>query len=351
MLVGIHKDFFRGYVPYVRRFEAILDYNGIEHVRLDASQSDFWDQVARLDLFIYWWGHDYNERQIAMTIIPVIEKEMKVSCLPDIRTCWPYDDKIRQYYLLKQHGFPMIKCWIFWDKKRALSWMETASLPVVFKLKGGAGSLNVVLVDEKSLGKKLIGRMFGKGMKSKNIPWSTVFWKDFNLKSWIRHKGGYVIRRIKAGNTSPGWELHKNYALFQKFLHNNDYDTRVTVIGDNAFAFRRLNRPNDFRSSGSGRIDYDVSKIDMECVKKAFEVSNAMNFQSIAYDFLYDEDGKVNFCEISYTYVDTAIYNCPGYWDSTLKWHEGHYWPQYFQLIDALRLPDLRQPEDINRLM
>jgi len=225
--------------------------------------------------------------------------------------------------------------------------MESATLPVVFKLKGGAGSSNVVLVHERPLGKKLIRRMFGRGMQSRRVPWGTVSWKDFNLKSWIRHKGGYVIRRIRAGNTSPGFEPHKNYALFQKYLHNNDFDTRVTVIGNRAFAFRRLNRPNDFRSSGSGRIDYDISRIDMECVKKAFNVSNAMDFQSMAYDFWYDDDGNVNFCEASYTYVDTAIHECPGYWDSDLKWHEGHYWPQYFQLIDALGLPDLKQPENI----
>jgi len=101
MLVGLHKDLFRGYVPYVRRFETILEYNGIEHVKLEASQNNFWDQLRRLDLFIYWWGHDYNERQLAMSVIPVIEKEIKVSCLPNMRTCWSYDDKIKIILSLK----------------------------------------------------------------------------------------------------------------------------------------------------------------------------------------------------------------------------------------------------------
>ena len=65
----------------------------------------------------------------------------------------------------------------------------------------------------------------------------------------------------------------------------------------------------------------------------------------MAYDFLFDENNNPQFCEISYTYSDTAIFNCPGYWDSNINWHEGHYWPQYFQLMDALNLHDLRQPE------
>jgi len=70
-----------------------------------------------------------------------------------------------------------------------------------------------------------------------------------------------------------------------------------------------------------------------------------LGFQSMAYDFLYNKEGTAWFCEISYTYLDTIIYDCPGYWDLNLNWREGHYWPQYFQLMDALNLPDLKQPE------
>lgn len=345
MRVGLHKRPFLGYVPFMRRFEVILDYNGIEHIRVDISKPDFWKQVAELDLFIFWWGHAYNDRELAFTILPIIENEMKMPCLPNLRTCWMYDDKIREYYLMKQHGLPIVPCWIFWDKKEAIKWVENASFPAVFKLRGGAGSQNVVLVKSKYRARKLINKMFGPGMKSGKVPWGSPRWKDFNLQKIIRSWGGNFLRRIRAGNVSPGWELHKNYVLFQKFLPYNDFDTRVTVIGERAFAFRRHNRTQDFRSSGSGRIDYDVEAIDKKFLEKSFEISRAMHFQSMAYDGLYDENMDVNFCEISYTYLDTAIYNCQGYWDEKLNWHEGHYWPQYFQLMDALKMPDLKQPE------
>ena len=33
------------------------------------------------------------------------------------------------------------------------------------------------------------------------------------------------------------WQRKKNYAMFQRFLPGNEYDTRVTVIGNRAFAF------------------------------------------------------------------------------------------------------------------
>ena len=67
----------------------------------------------------------------------------------------------------------------------------------------------------------------------------------------------------------------------------------------------------------------------------------------MAYDFLYDKDRNPWFCEISYSFVDTAVERCPGYWDTDLDWHEGHWWPQYFQLMDALDVPDLKQPSGL----
>ena len=146
-------------------------------------------------------------------------------------------------------------------------------------------------------------------------------------------------------DTSPFWARHKNYALFQKFLPNNDCDTRVTVIGERAFAFRRMVREDDFRASGSGNIDYDPSKIDMRCIQLAFNVSQKMGFQSMAYDFLLNEKGEPEFCEISYTCKSCAVHNCTGYWDPEMNWHEGQYWPEYLHLVDALGLPDLKVPE------
>jgi len=344
MQVGIHKTFFKGYTPYIRRFEAILDHNGIDHVRLESDDIDFWDRAAALDLFIFWWRHDNGDQVIAKTILPILECEMNKICLPNLRTWWSFDDKIKQYFLLRFHGFPMAQSWIFWDKEKALSWLASAELPVVFKLSGGAGSENVILIKSVSLGTKLIFRMFASGVHSTKLPWGTVRWKDFNLARDVRHWGATLIRKAR-GTPLPALELHKNYVLFQKFLPNNKYDTRVTILGDRAFAFRRLNRSDDFRSSGSGRIVYDTQSIDKRFIEIGFAISEKLKFQTMAYDFLYEENGQPAVCEISYAFVDTAVFNCPGYWDRNLIWHEGHYWPQYCQLVDALKLPDLKQPE------
>jgi glutathione synthase/RimK-type ligase-like ATP-grasp enzyme len=346
MLVGIQIDQYRKFSPFLQKYEDILDYNNIAHVRLDISESDFWEKIRDLTLFVFRWTHSDWSKQLAHTILPIIENEMKIKCFPNQATCWHYDDKIRQFYLLKQAGFPIIDSYIFWDKIKALKWAENADYPVIFKLKGGAGSQNVILIKNKSHAIQYIQKMFGKGVNPNKFKFTgSTYKEDFGIYKKIHKIGGNILRKYRGEDISSFWQIHKNYVLFQKFLPDNDYDTRVTVIGDRAFAFRRFNRKNDFRSSGSGNLDVNPGKIDIQHVKIASEISKKMGFQSMAYDFLYDEKGSSGFCEISYTYVDWVVHSCPGYWDSNLNWHEGHYWPQYCHLMDTLEMPNLRQPE------
>jgi glutathione synthase/RimK-type ligase-like ATP-grasp enzyme len=348
--IGIHYSPLRQFQPRLVRYEKILEYNGLKSTRLCSSELDFWSQVKELDLFIYCWGQWDAERQNAKAILPIIEQELKIPCFPNQRTCWIFDDKIREYYLMAAHGFPMTKSWIFWEKDGTLRWAEDIDLPVVFKLSGGAGSKNVVLIKTRVHLKKIINVMFEKGIPDSAIQTADSLAPGYYMR--IKRSLAMIKRRILKQQiphriSSPNWLIHKNYVLFQEYLPGNNFDTRVTVIGNRAFAFRRFNRDGDFRSSGSGKIDYAVDEIDMNFVRKAFEISLACGFQSMAYDFLYGSNGQITFCEMSYAYIDKAIFNCSGYWDDNLNWHEGHFWPQYFHLVDGLNMPDLKQPENL----
>ena len=346
MLVGIHKDQYGKFCPFLQKYEEILDYNNIAHVRLDASESDLWKKVSKLDLFIFRWAHFDWPKQLANTILPIIENEMKIKCFPNQATCWHYDDKIREYYLLKQAGFPVVDSYIFWDKKKALKWAETADYPVIFKLKGGAGSKNVILIKNENHAIQYIKKMIRKGINPDKFKFTgSTYKKDYDIYREIHKMGGNVLRKHRGEDISPFWQIHKNYVLFQKFLPNNDYDTRVVIIGNKAMAFRRFCRKNDFRASGSSYKDLNPKNIDPDFIKLAFNISSDLKFQSMAYDFIYAESSTPKLTEMSYTCPDKTLINCPGYWDSDLNWHEGHYWPQYFHLMDALNMPDLKQPE------
>jgi len=349
MKVCIHRDNYN-INRFNQKYEEILKINNIPFEIVDINDADFWEKIKSSDLFIFRWFHFDNDRMLARAIIPVIENNLNLRLFPDYNTCWHFDDKIKQYYLLSSAGFPYTDSWIFWDRSRASEWIKNAKYPLIFKLKGGAGSNNVIKVENIDQARTLIRIMFGKGVTSGHLPVRNSIYRrsmfitlEYNFRLILKR----IVRTFKGQDVTPTWQKHKNYILFQKYLPKNDFDTRITVIGKRAFGFRRINRLNDFRASGSGNLDHDNSKIDLRCVELAFKISQELKFQSMAYDFLYNEDGGIEICEISYSFQDKAIYYCPGYWDQELNWHEGHFLPQYCQLSDLLSMPELIQPDNI----
>jgi hypothetical protein len=135
-------------------------------------------------------------------------------------------------------------------------------------------------------------------------------------------------------------DLQKGYLLVQEFLEGNTFDTRITVIGNRAFAFRRLNRPDDFRASGSGRIDWDPAAIAEDAVALAFRVARRLGSQSLAVDVLR-KNGAPVINEISYCYEGWAVEACPGHWRVStagqIEWVEGHLAPERAILHDFLQ--------------
>lgn len=344
--VGILKPF-RGTVrSMLDVYKQILDFNDIEYIDLDINDPEFWDKVKTIDLFLAKISQVDDDLNLATQIIPVINNFLKIPCFPNYPTVWHYDDKVKQYYLLKQFNFPITEAYIFWDKKKALEWAETTSYPTVFKLKGGSGSVNVTLIKNKGKAKKIIKRAFGKGI----LPYTYDFFgklKAFNYD--IKKIAKYLLRPLRNKyirhiNPYSNYTRHKNYVYFQKFLPGNTYDTRVAIVGDRAWAFKRFNRPNDFRASGSNNYDTRRDQLDMRMIKLAFEISHKLGFQSMAYDFVYDEDKNPSLVEISYTYGDYPEFST-GYFDPDLNWHDGKYVPEYLELVDSLNMPELKQPE------
>ena len=345
MIVGIHTDLNNNFCKWIKRFELILHENSIQTVRLDVNQPDFWDKIKELDYFIFRFQNLDSHHQVARSILPVIEDQLKIPVFPNRKTWWCFDDKIREWFLLNSANFPFIKSWVFFTKSEAVNWLKSAQLPIVFKLKEGAGSRDVILVKTEKQAKNLINRMFYQGMISSEIKHGKrAKQKNETLKRYFKNLAKKIIGWYRKNYDPRFWQIQKNYVYFQKFLPNNEYDTRVTVIGDKALAFRRSNRKNDFRSSGSGLIEYDQSKIDIRFIKLAFEITNHFDFQVMTYDFLLDKDNNPQICEIGYTFLDEAVYNVPGYYNKNLEFTPGHHWPQEFILHDLLNISNLKIP-------
>ncbi len=329
------------------RWAALLAERGCEVRWVDVYRRDIVSQLAGCDGFMWRFGQLHGMWQIARRLLPVLERELGMVVYPSQNACWYFDDKITQIYLYDALQIPMPRTWVWFDHERARAWAADAEYPLVFKLWEGAGSENVRLVSSARDALAWIDLMFADGA--------------YHLPATPRRRAS-LVQRSKAAvkaflkgtlHSAPRsrWELHKNYALFQEFLPDNPYDTRVTVLGRRAFGFRRWNRDDDFRASGSGKLDWDPNGVDPRLVRLAFETAYKLGAESCAIDFLWDRAGNPVIAEVCYTYASWAIRDCPGHWVlrgdepalSPISWQDGQMWPEEAQVADFITAIETRR--------
>ncbi len=312
----------------------------IEYRLVNCYDSNIMNQLKGVTGFLWHWVHYEHEAQLAARQIISSVENMGIKVFPNMSTCWHYDDKVGQKYLLESIGAPLVPSYVFFSEDVAMEWIDNTKFPKVFKLRSGAGSQNVHLVKTRREAKKLCKTAFGKGF----VPISGYFGDTKTKVRRIKNIGHFMdkLKRLPVSIASVLrsrrlFPREKGYIYFQDFLPHNNFDTRITIIGDRAFGFLRVNRPNDFRASGSGAIVYQSNKIDERCIRVAFEVTKRINAQSLAFDFIFDENHNPRIVEMSYCYQNKAVHGCPGYWDRKLNWHEGNIWPEDAIIEDLIR--------------
>ncbi|MDR2054543.1 MAG: glycosyltransferase [Desulfovibrio sp.] len=305
---------------------------------VDVRSPDIVERIRGCDGFMWRWRHYGGDGHIAKRLLPVVEYQLGRPVFPSQATCRHFDDKAAQEFLFEAAGVPRPKTWIWFDRDKALDWLETAApFPMVLKLPTGAGSVNVLKIEDCKEARYWVHRLFEQGLFSLE--------KGNKAKKIIKHcahvwQTGYA--------PDPGayyYDFHKGYILFQQFLPDNGYDTRATVIGERCFVYRRFNRPDDFRASGSGNFCVDQSKIDPGFVHLAFDTAKKLGTQSVAIDGLYDGARHV-LAEISYTYVAWMVQACHGYWRL-----DGEPYTGVLRFVDDPIWPGTAQAEDFEQLL
>ena len=312
--------------------------HGIPYEVTSAYDSDILRRLAAFDAFLWHWSHGVPQDLLMARHVIMAAERMGLAVFPNTATCWHFDDKVAQKYLLEAVGAPLVPTWVFYDLDAALAWIDRATFPKVFKLRRGAGSANVRLARSAHEAQRLARTAFGRGFR----PLGYLRNADVRLKRVARQRDWVgMLKRLPSSlagtyRARQGMQREKGYLYFQEFVPNNRFDTRVTVIGRRAFGFTRNVRPNDFRASGSGSIDYDMKRIDPRCIRIAFDVAAKVGAQSLAFDFVAGGTGGPVIVEVSYAYLASAVHDCAGYWDPALGWVEGHVWPQDAILEDLL---------------
>ena len=320
------------------RWIAYCKANEIAYKIVDCYQSDIMHQLNDCDALMWHINHQNSKDVLfAKQLLYSVQAAGK-RVFPDYNTAWHFDDKVGQKYLLEAIGAPLVPTWIMYNKKDALVWAEKNSFPKVFKLRGGAGSANVRLAKTKSEAVQLIEKAFGRGFSQ---------YDSFgNLKERIRkYKLGKTdifdvvkgfVRIIYPTKYTLVAGRERGYVYFQEFIPENNYDIRVIVIGDKAFAIKRMVRDDDFRASGSGNIRYEKVNFEDTTIKLSFFLSCKLKSQCVAFDYVY-QDKQPYLVEISFGFVKEVYDSCVGYWDNEMNWYEGLFDPYGWMVDDLLQ--------------
>jgi glutathione synthase/RimK-type ligase-like ATP-grasp enzyme len=312
---------------YSDRWIHHCEVRGIDYIGVNIYDSDVISLLQKNKvtvLLAHIDQDDYRTRLISNSILLSIEK-LGIRVYPDFNSFWHFDDKISQKYLFEVLNIPHVPTYVFYDREEAKAWLSKAKFPLVFKLRGGAASQNVFLLKDYHEAKRYLDKMFTRGMKPVRSPLH-----DFKRKV-RRHSAKAdwtaAIKRLPATirhiiNSNSEMSIEKGYFLVQDFIPGNDFDYRITIIGEKAFAFRRINRPGDFRASGSGVIDHTYQDIFKPLIALGFETAGKIGSKSLVFDILIDQNGKPCIVEISYISITEPIYKTGGYWDSSLVFHK-----------------------------
>jgi glutathione synthase/RimK-type ligase-like ATP-grasp enzyme len=334
MLIAIHHrkgSFSDQWIEY-------CDSNSIEYKLVNAYDNNIIEQIKDCDIFM-WHHHHARTSDVLFSKQLLLSIEYRgIKVFPNYKTCWYFDDKIGQKYLLESIEAPFVPTYIFYDKKDALDWVDKTSFPKVFKLSRGAGAKNVRLIKNKKKARSLVKKAFGAGFKQSNAFGDIKDrWLRYrNKKKSILHVFAGVYQIFVKPEFARKFHNEKNYIYFQDFLPKNEYDIRIIVIGNKAFGIKRLVRKNDFRASGSGNIIYKKEEIDTRCINIAFDVNKKLNSQCIAFDFVFDKQNNPLIIEISYGFTTSGYDACEGYWDEKLNWFEGHFNPQAWMIENLI---------------
>ncbi|MFW6383562.1 MAG: hypothetical protein ACOCZQ_02865 [Nanoarchaeota archaeon] len=289
-------------------------------------------------LMWHWEHHDYSAVLFARQLIFSLEK-MGKKVFPSFDTCYLFDDKLGQKYLLEAVKLPLVKSHVFYEKKKAIDWSRSTEYPKVFKLRGGASSENVKIVNDFRQAQKIIKKSFSTGFEQKRRMHSLEarlwqFKRDKTLKSFLNIGKG-VVRFFIPNKKVKSSSREKNYVYMQDFISGNNHDIRVITIGQRAFAIKRMVRRGDFRASGSGCIVYDPKQIPLECIQLSFEACKKLDVQCLAVDYVFLQE-KPLMIEISYGFSQEVYLPCPGFWNNKLEWIEGSFIPENFMIEDLL---------------
>lgn len=309
--VGLVKDI-DNYGKYVQKrshwpkYERFLVNNNIQYEFLDIHGFDWVEKAKEFNLIIFRPDISPSKLHEAKSKIYYLEQYLKIKCFPSSHEIWAYEDKIRANYLYQHFNIPHVNTFITNNKTEALDYINKAVFPKVSKITCGSVSRGVRLIKNKKQAKRLVRKIFSNGI--------TTYWAEYK---------------------------QRNYVYFQEFIEHALFDLRIIVISDKVTGYYRMSNGLDFRASGSGIWQYNVSELPVEAMKIAVTLKEALKTTILAVDMIKSEHSNQFLVIESSIFYDVDLYeelivnNITGYyqWENNndkmnFKFKPGKYWIQ-----------------------
>lgn len=282
LIFGIHCDRHGWHSQY----KAICDKYGFPGVMVDLFSDDWVTAVSACDVVLFKGTMYPDSIRILKERVYFLESVLGKKVVPNYNAYWHFDSKAIQRDIFQAYGLNIPHSVVAGtcDDVRTIG----AFFPhkVVMKETSGAGSSQVRLVSNNSL-----------------MRWSLRQWQ---LNSILYRCVSIVLRTI---GLRPCKGPQK---IIQEMVENDGFDIRVTTIGSRyAYVFKRYCRDRDFRASGSGKLDYSWDDKYVELIYSLMAFSRSMGFNTMAYDIIVDRNGRWYLIEMSASFDDKALADCP----------------------------------------
>ena len=114
MKIAIHHRDSLGF--FSARWIEYCKRNNIEYKLVNAYDNSIMQQLKDCDAFMWHFSnYDYRDALFAKQLLISLQTSGK-KVFPDTRTCWHFDDKVGEMYLLQSIKAPVVPSYVFYLK-------------------------------------------------------------------------------------------------------------------------------------------------------------------------------------------------------------------------------------------
>ena len=128
-MIAIHRSK-TGYHP--RWIQTCIDLQ-VPYKIVDCYANDILRQLEGCNALLWHHSHSHPKDILFAKQLLFSLEQSGIKVFPDFKTCWHFDDKVGQKYLLEAIKAPIVPSYVFYDKVMAHQWVNETDFPKVFK--------------------------------------------------------------------------------------------------------------------------------------------------------------------------------------------------------------------------